>query len=302
MHLYHLSEGVEVTVTVERKETPGGHLILEHDRYPAAFRHRTPDANLIAVLFERTADEWRRFWRTEVGWEPRREALIDVHDVSRSTTTAAAPTTHLLPGRDVALTELERPIDAGSITVTVGEFLDGGVEHDTIVYVDAVDEFLADDEAGVEAIAGLSGQLRESGASGYFCLDVANVSPDVYDRLVDATDSVRGDADGGNEISHAIAQLQREDPTNFGYAARHWREAREGIRRCSRNYPQARQIHEAIDDPETTPRTLGATLQALVSLGVIDTWGETVGATRYDLTAFDDERLRPVGEAFDEAR
>jgi hypothetical protein len=89
----------------------------------------------------------------------------------------------------------------------------------------------------------------------------------------------------------AVDEQQEDDPTTFGYVRRHWAEARDGIERCTRNYPQSRQVHAALRNPETTPRTLGAALSGLVRLGVLDTWGETVGPTRYDLTAYDPDRM-----------
>ena len=52
-----------------------------------------------------------------------------------------------------------------------------------------------------------------------------------------------------------------------------------------------------LSEPETTPRTLGMTLSGLVTLGVLQTWGETVGPTRYDLTAYDPGRMWAVGAA-----
>ncbi|TKX84759.1 hypothetical protein EXE43_17220, partial [Halorubrum sp. SS5] len=84
-----------------------------------------------------------------------------------------------------------------------------------------------------------------------------------------------------------------------GYVRRHWAEARRGIEACDRNYPQSKQVHAALIDPETTPRTLGATLSGLVTLGALETWGDTVGPTRYDLTAYRPDRTRAIGAALE---
>ncbi|MFC6794126.1 hypothetical protein ACFQFH_06895 [Halobaculum halobium] len=64
-------------------------------------------------------------------------------------------------------------------------------------------------------------------------------------------------------------------------------------------YPQSKQIHASIPDPETTPRTLGAALQGLVTLGTLDVWGDTVAANRYDLTRYDPGRVDAIGSALD---
>lgn len=284
-------------------DDPGGHLVLEPDRYPGAFRQCLSAGNLISVLLDETAEEWRSAWRTTVGWKPRREALIDVTDFSRSqAASGGASTTQMIPGHDVALTQMERPVDPQTVVGAVSEYLDANTDHDTLVYIDAVEELMefADVDAVAAALEDLSAKLRDTDATGYFCLSPSSVDADVKDRLAAAVDTVEGAADPDG-VTHALSRLRHDDPTNFGYVSRHWREAREGIESCSRNYPQSRQIHEAIDDPETNSRTLGATLQALVSLDVIGTWGETVGATRYDLTEYDPERLAAVGEELDES-
>jgi hypothetical protein len=106
---------------------------------------------------------------------------------------------------------------------------------------------------------------------------------------------VCGDADA----TAAVGRLSRDDPTTFGYLRRHWAEAKRGIETCDRNYPQSKQVHAALTDPGTTPRTLGTTLSGLVTLGALDTWGNTVGPTRYDLTAYRPRRTWAVGAALE---
>ncbi|MBP1924025.1 hypothetical protein J2751_003073 [Halorubrum alkaliphilum] len=117
----------------------------------------------------------------------------------------------------------------------------------------------------------------------------------VLASLVGVADRVIG---GDPETAAAVDRLRREDPTTFGYARRNWTEAQRGIESCTRNYPQAKQIHSSLSAPETTPRMLGATLSGLVTLDVLDTWGDTVGPTRYDLTEYDPSRMASVGVAF----
>lgn len=286
-------------------ERPGSRLILEPELYPGALRRHGSGANVVSVLFDRTADEWRSEWRAEVGWEPRREAMIDLHGLSRSAAAASSsPTTQVLPNRDVAVTRMERPVDPETVVGTVGEYLSPDTDHETLVYVDALGELLEDAAADdvVTAVEALSSALVDAGATAYLCLDPTAVDADVREALAAAVTAVHGDVERQSEAERAVETLRREDPTNYGYACRHWREAQRGIEACTRNYPQARQIHEAVVAPETTTRTLGATLQAFVTLGVIDTWGDTVGATRYDLTAYDPDRLQAVSSLLDDAK
>lgn len=282
-------------------ERPGGHLVLDAGRYPSAFRHRTPGANVLAVLFTQTADAWRSTWRREVGWKPRREALITATDFTRSTSTAGTPRTQMLPHRNIALTSLERPVDADTLTRTILEFLTGTQDHETIVFVDALDELICDStpKEVTTTVETLSDEFEALGVSGYFEVDTDCVPEAILEDLTSAVHHVHGTERDRDDVARQVAALKRDDPTNYGYAAQHWQEAKRGIETCSRNYPQARQIHDAIDDPETTPRTLGATLKAFVTLDVIDTWGDTVGATRYDLTVYDPDRVERVGAALE---
>lgn len=283
-------------------EEVGSHLSLQPDRYPDAFRHEDENANLLSILYGTTADEWRRTWRAQVGWTPRKEALIDIAPLSRSAAAAnSGPTTQMIPNRDIALTTIERPVDPRALVETVASYLDGCTTGTTIVYFDELGELIADMGAddSVSVLEELTALVREAGVRGLFCLDPELVPEDTVDRLCQVVDSVHGDVRQADEVERAVDDLRRSDPTNYGYARRHWREAREGIEQCNRNYPQARQIHETLEAPETTSRTLGATLKAFVTLGVIDTWTETVGSTRYDLTAYDGDLLTDVGKALD---
>jgi hypothetical protein len=92
-----------------------------------------------------------------------------------------------------------------------------------------------------------------------------------------------------------IGHLRESNPTNFGYLRHHWREAQTGLAAVEMSYPQSKQVPASIPNPETTPRTLGAALQALVPLGALDVWGNTVAANRYDLTRYDPARIDTVG-------
>ncbi len=239
-------------------------------------------------------------WRTETGSAPRRELLCNVGTLSRGATASSGVDSpaQVLPERDLALRTLERPVDAEGFADTVAASLGASDSDTVVVYLDALGELIADAgcEETVAALERLRDDLPSSGV--VVCgIDADAVDRATFERIEGLADEVVGPSEG--DVGGAVERLRRSDPTNFGYARRHWREARRGIERCERNYPKAKQIHRRLADPATTPRTLGATLKAFVDLGIIDVWSDTVGPTRYDLTAYDARRLLEAGEALD---
>ncbi|MFB6236515.1 MAG: hypothetical protein ABEH81_13680 [Halopenitus sp.] len=279
------------------------HLLLEPDEPTSGLQQTGGNSgDLIAVLYGQSADEWQRRGPNEAAPNPRREVLIDVVDVARGAAAAGSPATQVIPGRDIALRTMERPVDPDDVIESICSYLDTETADEATIYVDDLGGLVEDvgaDQA-VETIESVTDRIRTVGARGIFALDPETVPSEIVDRLRAAVDKTHGD-ENTDPDRDAIERLREEEPTNFGYARGHWREARAGLEHCSRNYPQARQIHEAIDDPATTPRTLGAALKALVTLGVLDTWSENVASTRYDLTAYDPKRMEKVGAALDAA-
>lgn len=279
------------------------HLLLDSTESPSRIRRAggTP-GDLIAVLYGQSADEWQRRRRNEASSTPRREVLIDVVDVARGAAAAGSPATQVIPGRDIALRTVQRPVDPDEVIESICSYLDGESTDEATIYVDDLGGLVTDvgEDQAVETVESVVDSIRAVGARGIFGLDVETVPAATVDRLRAVVDETHGEEPAGPDDA-AIESLREENPTNFGYARSHWREARTGLENCDRNYPQARQIHEAVDDPSTSPRTLGATLKALVALGVLDTWSETVASTRYDLTAYDPARMETVGAALDDA-
>lgn len=281
----------------------------------------TSDRRVLAVLFDHDADAWRRRWRNTTEWTPEREAYVDVHELARGAAStvgrseaesafapngvspSTAPTTHFMNGGKVALTALSRPVYAAEIVSSTRRYVAGwGKEgHAPLVYIDDLSGFLVDDDVDgtVTALRALSETVSEAGATLYAYCDPDALPESTFDRLRSPFDAVVESEAVEEDLSATVDRFRREEPTKYGYLRQHWREAKRGIEASDRNYPQARQIHVAIDEPTTTPRTLGAALGALVQLGVIDRWGDTVSATRYDLTAYDADRLEAIGRIFE---
>lgn len=260
------------------------------DGSPSVRGEGVPDT-VVSVLFGTGLEEWRRGWRGPGRSPPDREAVVVASDVARSAT--AASQTRAVADRGLAYTVLGTATDTARILDAVRETIDG-VTNPTVL-VDDIAPLAVRRDAGtaVEMVEALGTAAADTGGSlAVGCAVVPAVEP-VLSSLAAAGNVVGADA----EVAAAVDRLRDRDPTTFGYLRRHWTEARRGIESCSRNYPQSKQVHAALSDPETTPRTLGATLSGLVSLGVLDTWGETVGPTRYDVTAYDPDRLTAVGIA-----
>ncbi len=252
-----------------------------------------PD-RVVSVLFGTGLEEWRRGWRRSVGSMPTREAIVSASDLTRG---ATAPTTQVVPNEQLAYTVLGSPVDADRVLTAVAEHVEGIDDETVRVIVDDVGPLIA--ARGVDAASQVVDGLRAllADCPGRIVLGCSFRS-DIVDALAPVFDLVDAVEDTDPLTIEAIGRLRRNDPTTFGYVRRHWPEAQAGIEACDRNYPQSKQVHAELSDPETTPRTLGATLSGLVTLDVLDTWSETVGPTRYDLTAYDPERMWVVGTAF----
>lgn len=253
-------------------------------------REGSSPERVVSVLFDTGIEEWRRGWRGSPGPGPAREAIVAASDATRG----AVGTTQVVPSRRLAYTTLDESAALDRVEDAVsGHVVDVEGETPSVV-VDDVAPLLVD--RGLDATRSFVvalGSLIDVAEIVVGCSYGPETAADIR-SLFDPTD-VSEPID--HPVTGTVDRLRRDDPTTFGYVRRHWAEARDGIERCARNYPQSKQVHAALSDPETTPRTLGATLSGLVRLDVLDTWSETVGSTRYDLTAYDRDRMWAVGAA-----
>lgn len=249
---------------------------------------------VVSVLFGTDVEAWRSGWERRPAGPPTREAVVDVNGIARS---GAAASTQVVPNNGLAYTVLGRDAESRRVLDAVDDHFDGVPSGTVDVVIDDVAPVAARD--GVDAAVAFADRLL--GRFGDRANRVAigcsfEGSAELLSRVGGRVDAVVGaDADA----TAAVERLSRDDPTTFGYVRRHWVEAKRGIETCDRNYPQSKQVHAALTDPETTPRTLGATLSGLVTLGALETWGDTVGPTRYDLTAYRPERAWAIGAALE---
>ena len=247
----------------------------------------------VSVLFGTDLEAWRADWSRTVGGPPEREAALDANDVARSTT---APSTQVMPDGRLAYTVLGREAGGDRVLDAVAEHFDGVPPGTVGLLVDDLAPIAA--REGVGAAAEFADRLTErfGRRAGRIVIGCSLEAPAT---LISALGGRVDYVVGADAEAAAVERLSRDDPTTFGYVRRHWAEAKRGIEACDRNYPQSKQVHAALTEPETTPRTLGATLSGLVALGALDTWSETVGPTRYDLTAYRSNRTCAIGVALE---
>ncbi|MDB9250690.1 hypothetical protein PN419_17070 [Halorubrum ezzemoulense] len=247
---------------------------------------------VVSVLFGTDVERWRSGWDRARARPPDREAVVDVTDIARSGTAAS---TQVVPNNGLAYTVLGRTVESERVFDAVADHFDGVPDGAIDVVVDDLAPVAA--REGVDSAVAFVDRLLERfvGRVGRISMGCSFEIPvELLSRVGARADVVVGpDA----EAVTAVERLSREDPTTFGYVRRHWVEAKRGIETCDRNYPQSKQVHAALADPETTPRTLGATLSGMVTLGALETWGDTVGPTRYDLTAYRPKRTWALGAA-----
>lgn len=249
---------------------------------------------VVSVLFGTDVEAWRSGWGRTPAGPPNREAVVDVNDIARG---GAAASTQLVPNNGFAHTVLGRGTEGERVLDAVADHVDGVPEGTVDVVVDDLTPVAA--REGVDsAVSFADGLLERFGdCANRIAVGCSFEGPaELLSRVGGRADGVVG---GDAGATAAVERLSRDDPTTFGYVRRHWAEAKRGVEACDRNYPQSKQVHAALPDPETTPRTLGATLSGLVTLGTLETWGDTVGPTRYDLTAYRPERTWAVGTALE---
>ncbi|WP_313695611.1 hypothetical protein [Halorarum halobium] len=237
----------------------------------------------LALLSSTTIDDWHRSFGAT---GPSRCHYVSVDDTVRG---AAAAAGGRAVGGGVFVSVLERPVsDPTSVVDEAFDEAAGGsvvVDDPTFIVEDA-----GDPDA---ALSSLSSVAAEAGADLHVGLPADCEAATVVSRHFTPADETVLQSAARAGLEH----LRRTDPTNFGYLRSHWREARTGLDSVEMCYPQAKQVHASLRDPETSPRTLGAALGALVELGALGLWGDTVAANRYDLTAYDPERVAAIGEA-----
>ncbi|WP_241154889.1 hypothetical protein [Halorubrum sp. CSM-61] len=260
------------------------------DRGQPSVRDGSDGGQVISLLFGTGIEEWRRGWRRSVGTLPDREAIVSASDLTRG----AATGTQVVPDRRLAYTVLGAPVDVERILEAVSDHLTDARDLELTVIVDDIEPLLAEQgpDAANELLDGLGARLDD-------CDSTVVIGCSFTERAASSVASVFDPVGNVEQLDHSVGlaldTLRQDDPTTFGYVRQHWAETRDGIEGCERNYPQAKQIHATLSEPETTPRTLGTALSGLVSLGVVDTWSETVGPTRYDLTAYRPARMWAVG-------
>lgn len=246
------------------------------------------DRRHVGVVAGRSIREWTRL----TGSSGPGATSVDRHAVKiggefRETASASVTTRQMRP--DLTVTTAGQPI-AESWFEAVQTAVDQ-TERPIVSIDDPRFLLLGDDpDARIEELSALADEVPVHIAVPDESVNVGRLA-----RLVEPA----GEGPHERLATDGVEHLRQVNPTNFGYLRSHWREARRGLEAIDMTYPQSKQVHDAIPDPETTPRMLGAALQAFVELGALDVWGDTVAANRYDMTAYDPERAAVVGRVLD---
>jgi len=253
----------------------------------------------VALVADGSVDEWYRSVESAGPATPARSHLVSVDETLRggaATAGGAASTAGRPVGDGVVLAAVEAPLSdpveylRAVLSAAGADDADGG----TVVVDDP--SALLPSEANVDPVTG-----ELVGTAGSFDVEFHAAAAGGGEALSALSRRLPGVDDAADRAlaDRLVAHLRETDPTNFGYLRRHWREARRGLAEVEMTYPQSKQVHAALPEPESTPRTLGAALGALVAVGALGVWGDTVAANRYDLTAYDPARVDAVGSALD---
>ncbi|MFB6221933.1 MAG: hypothetical protein ABEH90_10910 [Halolamina sp.] len=257
-------------------------------------RERSAGRNVLAVLTESSADEWHRRWERSTA-TAEQLALVECYGLARGAATSA-PATRVV-SNDLAMATVPRPVDSDVLSDVIGRFLDGWESGptDTLLYVDSLDELLAD--TGRRELRPLFENVVERGRSGIIVsvdpeTEAAGAAVEFGELLTETVGSPVPPA----EATAAVRRLREADPTKFGYFRRYWRDALRALERVDRTYPQASQLHGAIET-ELSPRMLGAALSGLAWLDGVSLRGDTNGANRYDCRSYDPDYAAQLGLA-----
>ncbi|MFC7070680.1 hypothetical protein [Halobaculum lipolyticum] len=248
----------------------------------------------VALIADGSVDEWHGAV-SAAGGAPTSSYLVSVDDTVRGAAAGTVSPGGRHVGGGVVLATVEAPVadPAAYLAAVLSECAESGTGT---VVVDDLSALLPDDADAMETVGRLVETAAEFGLT--FHARVAGDGP-VVSALARRLPGADADADRAL-AERLVAHLRETDPTNFGYLRRHWVDARRGLAAVDMTYPQSKQVHAALPDTDTTPRTLGAALQALVKLGALGVWGDTVAANRYDLTGYDAARIDAVGAVLDD--
>ncbi len=263
-------------------------------------RERSAGRNVLAVLTESTADTWHRQWERSTT-DAEQLALVECYDLARSTA-ARSPETRVVSD-ELAVSTIPRPVEPEQLSAILTRLFDGweAGESETVLYIESLGDLVAD--AGLAALHPLFERLVErTRSTGSGIVVTADPEPDdahavrAFQALLTETVGV---PEPTVDATAAVRRLREADPTKFGYFRQYWRDAVRALEAVDRAYPQAKQLHEAVETEELSPRMLGAALSALAWLDAISLRGNTNGANRYNRQSYDPEYAARLGFAVD---
>ncbi|AEN05393.1 hypothetical protein Halar_1669 [halophilic archaeon DL31] len=272
-----------------------GFLAFGAERGLQELHARAADRNVLAVLTDSTVDEWYPQWeRTTTG--SGQVGLIEYYEMVRGSAVDTHET-HVVSD-ELALSTVQRPVDVTALIDMLSEHLDrwAAENADTVIFIESIETMLAD--AGLAGVIDLFEQMLDGSNSPGVVVsaDPETTGPRAVVELQNCLGETVGRPEPPASAIAAVSRLRAEDPATFGYVQRYWREAVSAIEATSRNYPQAKQLHGAVET-ELSPRMLGMTLSGLACLDVLSLRGETNGPNRYACRSYDPDRAARLGLA-----
>ncbi|GAB7092849.1 hypothetical protein JCM30237_00010 [Halolamina litorea] len=265
------------------------------ERAMQTVRSHAAGRNVLAVLTDTTADEWRRSWE-RTGVNSEQVGIVECFDLARG---AGAATQTSVVSEDLAVATVERPVETRQLRTVLEQFLEGWNRgsNSTLVYLDSLGALVADSD--YDSVCRLLQQLRswtDQPGSGIVATATEACPPRTTARFSDFFAATVGEPAVDAEATTAVQRLRVHDPTTFGYFRSYWRDALAVLERTDRSFVQAGQLAPKTD---LSSRVLGTTLSAFARLGVLSVRADTNGPNRYDCRRYDPQRAAELGLVVD---
>ncbi len=102
------------------------------------------------------------------------------------------------------------------------------------------------------------------------------------------------DSSSSPSLGDQLTTLQSEDPRRYALLKRHVDKLEELLENADRNYASAKQLHSRWEDPPFRPQITGQLLSTAATLEILHVHTHRSNRNRYDLTAYDQTRLKQL--------
>lgn len=100
-----------------------------------------------------------------------------------------------------------------------------------------------------------------------------------------------------DNVGRKLSGLKKENPIAYGVLRKNIDVVKKGIEQSQSKFPNSSELLECADaEGEFYAQQIGQSMSLLAELGVLASYRETNGSTRYDLTDYDTERMDSIRE------